>query len=976
MRIAAQVQLSDGLPWPSISFAILVAALMLSAFVLWRRYLSRQQLLQRIAEFEALSAAGRAIVAAELDLTALCELIATEAEKVIDASTFQTAVFDDNWYRILFWRINGVIQETPRNFNLQERGGMVGWIRESKQPLLVRDFAKEMDKLPAVPRYISETPPRSAIFIPLISGEDVIGIVAAQNQQPKRFNEEDLRRLMILANQAAAAIAHAKLYAKEQNRAAQLELVGKIARQIDSVQEPEEIFEQVVQLVHTIFGFHPVSIFLCDAESGELVMQASSHQQLSEICARIPAGRGLVGTAVLNQTTLISNNIQDDKRFLAQIPTLPLSDISTTRSEIAIPLLANGEVLGILDVQSERLGAFTPAQEATLQTLGAEVAIAIDKTKQLTRQREQAWLSTAQLQIADAIWRSEDLEEMATAVSRLTAMLIGVPFVCLLLWEDEPEQYQLTGLHTEHGSGWLPEPVTISIGSWHALDAVHIGQETITTPQIPGWLHPHLPKGTMRLTLVPMNTAVQTSGILVTTEIKVESSDQIEQHTLQKRHELLNNIARQTAQAIESSQLRIAQQEEAWVNTALLQVAEAVNSLIDLNEILNTIVRLVPMLVGVRSTLILIWDEDRSIFHAGPSYGVNEMGRGLLESLAIDRDELERMMPQTVETSVPTGTSYKLTLPHWLQQAFGTDNAHIFPLHARGELVGMMIVGIDEENGRFISTRRLNILNGIAHQAATAVVNNQLYKESAERGRLAQELDVARNIQSSLIPPGSPHIPGCSVASFWQAARQVSGDFYDFIELPDHKWGIVIADVADKGIPAALFMAMSRTIIRTIAHNRMHPSETLIRVNQIIDSEAQSDLFVTVFYAVLDPQKHTLTYANGGHNPPILLRQNGDIELLRGDGMALGIIPDVTIAESSVRLHHGDTLIFYTDGVTEAMNEDYDEFSMGRLQVTASRFRHRQAENIMHAITHAVNDHAGDTPQFDDITLVVLKMDE
>ncbi len=973
---AAQVQLSDGLSWPSISFAILVAALMLSSFVLWRRYLSRQLLLQRIAELEALSGAGRSLVAAELDLTALCELIATEAEKIIDAGTFQTGIFDDDWYRILFWRINGTIQETPRNFNLRDHGGVVGWMRDSKQPLLVHDFAKEMDKLPAVPRYISETPPRSAIFIPLISGEDVIGIVAAQNRQPNRFNEEDLRRLMILANQAAAAIAHAKLYAKERNRAAQLELVGKIARQIDSVQEPEEIFDQVVQLIQSTFGFHPVSIFLCDAENGELVMQASSHQQLSDLCVRIPSGHGLIGTAVSQQTTLLSNNTPEDDRFLAQIPTLAASNIPTTRSEIAIPLVANGEVLGVLDVQSERLGAFTPAQRVTLQTLGTEVAIAIDKTKQLTRQREQAWLSTAQLQIADAIWRSADLDEMAAAVSRLTAMLIGVPVCGLLLWEDEPEQYRLTGLHTEHGSGWLPEPVTIAIGDWHALDAVHIGQETITTPQIPKWLRPHLPKRTRRLTLVPMSTAVQTSGILITTEIQAEPTDQIERHLLQRRYELLNNIAQQMAQAIESTQLRIAQQEEAWVNTALLQVAEAVNSLIDLNEILHTIVRLVPMLVGVRSTLILIWDEEHAVFHAGPSYGVNEMGRGLLESLAIDRDELETMMPQTVDTAVPTGTSYKLTLPHWLRQAFGTPVAHIFPLNARGELVGMMIVGMDQKDGRFITTRRLNILNGIAHQAATAVVNNQLYKESAERSRLAQELDVAHNIQASLIPHGSPHIPSCTVASFWQAARQVSGDFYDFIPLTDTTWGIVIADVADKGIPAALFMAMSRTIIRTIAYNRVHPAETLIRVNQIIDSEAQSDLFVTVFYAVFDAHKRTLTYANGGHNPPLLIHPDGTFIELSGDGIALGVLPDVTIQENHIRLHPGDVLIFYTDGVTEAMNEDYDEFGTSRLQVAARRMRHRHAKDIMHAITHAVNEHAGDTPQFDDITLVVLKADE
>ncbi|MFQ5421946.1 MAG: GAF domain-containing protein, partial [Anaerolineae bacterium] len=503
--VPAQVQFLDDLSWPSLSFAILVAALLMSAFVLWRRYLSRRMLLQRVDELEALSGAGRAIVAAELDLAALCELIATEAGKVIDAGTFQIGIFDDALYRILFWRINGRIQDTPHTFDLSENSGVIGWVRETRQPLLVRDFQQEMDSLPAAPRYISQTPPRSAIFIPLVSGEDVIGIIAAQHQQPHRFSEEELRRLMILANQAAAAIAHAQLFAQEQKRAAQLALVGKIARRINSIQEPDEIFDQVVHLTQETFGFHPVSIFLCDPENGTLIMEASTHLRLSDLCPRVPVGHGLVGTAVTTQQTLISNNTREDDRFVAQIPSVAESDITQTHSEMVVPLLVNGQVLGVLDVQSDRLGAFTLAQQDTLEALGAEVAIALDKTRQLTLQREQAWMSTAQLQIADAIGRSNDLDELTTAVSRLTAMLIGVPFCALLLWEDELEQYLPAGLHSAHNRDRDHEPPAILIGEWHALDAVHVGQETITTPQIPAWIARHLPHSTNEISLVPMS---------------------------------------------------------------------------------------------------------------------------------------------------------------------------------------------------------------------------------------------------------------------------------------------------------------------------------------------------------------------------------------------------------------------------------------------------------------------------------------
>ncbi|HEX6383442.1 MAG TPA: PP2C family protein-serine/threonine phosphatase, partial [Anaerolineae bacterium] len=243
-----------------------------------------------------------------------------------------------------------------------------------------------------------------------------------------------------------------------------------------------------------------------------------------------------------------------------------------------------------------------------------------------------------------------------------------------------------------------------------------------------------------------------------------------------------------------------------------------------------------------------------------------------------------------------------------------------------------------------------------------------------------QELSVAHEIQASLIPPGNPAIPGCSVASSWEAARQVSGDFYDFLQFSNGNWGVVVADVADKGVPAALFMALSRTILRTVAfsitYSRANPADILMRVNEIIINDAQSDLFVTLFYAVWQPQSRLLAYANAGHNPPLLLRQSGKTQLLSGDGMALGVLPNVKIEGKVVSVHPGDTLVIYTDGVTEAMNEDFDEFGMSRLHLTADTHKYRSAREIVEAIMRAVRDHAGGTPQFDDLTLVVMKHEE
>lgn len=975
---SAQIQAIDGL-WPFLSFVVLLVAAVSIAFILWRRFLSRRMLLRRVAELETLIAGGRAIVASQLDVAALSNLIAEEAAKIVEHRTFQVGLFEGQFYRIMYWIVGGEKRETPQSFDLSEDQGLIGWVRNMQKPLLVQDFEREIDTLPAQPSYNSQSPPRSALFIPLVSGKKTVGMIAAQSEQANRFNEEDLRRLMILANQSAAAIANARLFEQERMRALHLELVGKIARQVNAVQDLDEIFDQVVSLTRETFDFHPVTIFAIDSETGDAVLEASSDPHIPSRSARLPASKGLVGAAAQNQRTIISNNTADDHRFVRVLEQLPANSGPRTKAEIAIPLIVDSEVLGVLDVQSPIMGVFTESEKTVLEALAAEVAIAIHKARQLAWQQGQAWITTAQLQVAEAISRSEDLDEIIAAITILTPMLVGVSRCCILLWDAELGLYRGAGssgasdAHQEEFSN-----VSFGIGEWNALDAVHVGQQSITTRQIPPWYKSvdadmaTLPKVIQLLPLIAAGQP-QTQGVMVVDHLAGGEDQGKASQVSVRRQELLENIVRQTAQAIESAQLRVAQQEEAWVNTALLQVAEAVNSLIDLNEILNTIVRLVPMLVGVQSTMILIRDDDRQSFLPGPSFGIGSMGRGLLETLEIDDNEFRMMTSPRTQSLFPTEGLTMIHPPRWLVTVLETPNVHVYPLNAQGRLVGAMMVGMPVDEQRPLSSRRLNILNGIAQQAATAVVNHQLYKESAERDRLQQELDVAREIQASFLPAGNPDIPGCDVASFWQAARQVGGDFYDFLPRSDGTWGIVIADVADKGVPAALFMALSRTVIRTVGFNRKDPGEVLSRVNRIIRFDAESDLFVTVFYAVWDPETSTLSFANGGHNPPILMNRRGEINLLRAPGIALGILPEVTIGTRSLKLDHGDTLILYTDGVSEAMNEDYDEFGMERFYLTVRAARKQSAQSMVQAISNSIHDHAGDSPQFDDVTLVVLK---
>lgn len=246
-----------------------------------------------------------------------------------------------------------------------------------------------------------------------------------------------------------------------------------------------------------------------------------------------------------------------------------------------------------------------------------------------------------------------------------------------------------------------------------------------------------------------------------------------------------------------------------------------------------------------------------------------------------------------------------------------------------------------------------------------------------EYEKVSQEIATARKVQSTFLPPEVPQLSGWQIAVTLEPAREMSGDFYDFIELPNGRFGLVIADVAEKGMGSALYMALSRTLIRTFAPDfDTAPEQVLRAANQRVLAETSSDLFVTVFYAVLDPATGLLTYCNAGHNPPFLYSANGDpVKQLTRTAIPIGVLDETPWERRSVQMQPGDLLLMYTDGVTEAEDEFEDFFGEARLQAVTTANLGRPVDIIEDKVVTAVLDFVGDAPQFDDITLMLLARD-
>ncbi len=255
-------------------------------------------------------------------------------------------------------------------------------------------------------------------------------------------------------------------------------------------------------------------------------------------------------------------------------------------------------------------------------------------------------------------------------------------------------------------------------------------------------------------------------------------------------------------------------------------------------------------------------------------------------------------------------------------------------------------------------------------------MRQQIEREAAERGILEHEMKIARDIQMELLPKSFPDIPHLDIFAFSIPARHVGGDCYDVIDLGDGKLAITIGDVSGKGTPAAILMANVQAAVRALSESGV-PAGTLIeRVNRLVHGYTEDSVFITFFYCVLDTCTGELTYVNAGHNPPWILRRNGQCEHLTDGGLVIGVMPGVSYEEGQAVLRPGDNLVLYTDGVTEATNLDDDMFGEPRLEEVVLKHRHASAREIEEHVYTSIKDFAEGASQADDLTMVVVKVEQ
>jgi len=293
------------------------------------------------------------------------------------------------------------------------------------------------------------------------------------------------------------------------------------------------------------------------------------------------------------------------------------------------------------------------------------------------------------------------------------------------------------------------------------------------------------------------------------------------------------------------------------------------------------------------------------------------------------------------------------------------------PLELKGQLIGILNL-FNKKTGEFTADDA-RLVAIIASQCAQVIENARLYTEEVKLRRLEEDLANAKSIQQRLLPEKPPEIPGLQLAGVSHPARDVGGDYFDFIDLGNNHWGIAVGDVSGKGMPAALMMANLQATLRGFAHTSPAAADTVAAVNKLLVASTDSQTFVTLFYAVYNADTRTLTYCNAGHNPPMRFKNDGALELLETGGLIAGAFSWSDYIQESITLEPGECLLIFTDGVTEAANPADDQFGEERLEKVLREGGKTNASAVIQRVLDAVLKFQADAPVADDITLVCLK---
>ncbi|GAK50482.1 serine phosphatase [Candidatus Moduliflexus flocculans] len=423
----------------------------------------------------------------------------------------------------------------------------------------------------------------------------------------------------------------------------------------------------------------------------------------------------------------------------------------------------------------------------------------------------------------------------------------------------------------------------------------------------------------------------------------------------------------------------------------IYDIADTIGAVLNSNTVCNFILEKAVRVIGVDKASVMLYDDHLERLFLAASYGLDlteeelkqvfvKPGEGVSGKVFVSgKHLLIEDIENDIFPDIPhTERNYKsksfVSVPmRYKRKSFLSIPMICSPKQSEKRVMGVINM-TDKQGSDMFTSGDLRLLTAIASQAAMSLYNIELIEEVKDAERVKREMEIAQQIQTGLLPGDPPSLPGIELAGRCLPATQVGGDYYDFFLSPDNKLGMVIADVSGHNVGAALMMAAARSTLRSEVLTQQSPATILGKTNFILYSDlTNAELFITMFYAEYDANTRVLRYSNGGHNNPILLH-DGVCSLLDTEGMLIGMLESVDFEEKALTLQSGDVIIFYTDGVVEAVNDAGEMFKLERLRQVIERYGHYNSHDLLETIYTALQEYSGSALGSDDITVVVLKV--
>jgi len=443
------------------------------------------------------------------------------------------------------------------------------------------------------------------------------------------------------------------------------------------------------------------------------------------------------------------------------------------------------------------------------------------------------------------------------------------------------------------------------------------------------------------------------------------------------------------------------QQEKKIIYDFLHDLGEAFTEEIDREHLLRIIVTCAQKVTSARGAAIYLWDTDRKKLLAATISGTFppplKVDNTVAEQLVARPENLEAFLhleaipadsPTIIAEVARTGKAVHVEwaelderFPWFRQKELQTETYLAVPLHYRQEQLGVLALANHEEGKGFNKTD-FDLVQSVADQAAYSLQHAQVYRQLAEKKKLDHEIAVAQEIQRILLPSRAPQIPGFNCAALNMPAQQVSGDYFDFIQVDPQRWGVAVADVSGKGVPASIIMAMCRSVLRSKAPGNASPAQVLREVNRQLYPDIREDMFITMLYLIMDSSgSGVVTMARAGHESALWCKDHfKHIEAIESPGMALGIdrgdVFDEVIKDVTVVLSPLDTVVVYTDGINEALDKEGNEFGQEQLKAVLRTAGPQSVEFLVKTIVDRVQNFSSGRPQNDDITLAAIQRSE